>query len=242
MYTDSPEISDAFHIKTDFILFQKERLCFLLEKMIPKSFTKLLFLDSDLVFDNLNWYNDISEKLNNFNIVQPFSKGIWLDITYKHIVKERIPIILFLKFGNINRSGGIGGYHPGFAWAFNRSWYRKVGFFDYGITGSGDTLSVAAWLNVPFAPTYLQQALKPAFDEFNKLPKPKLANIRGTVYHLWHGIRENRKYLERHLILDGVSDVRDIVVLNKDGVFELTDSKINEKLEEYFISRHDDGF
>ena len=49
MYIDTPEIKDAFHYKTEFILFQKERLCYLLEKHIPKKYTKILFMDSDIL-------------------------------------------------------------------------------------------------------------------------------------------------------------------------------------------------
>ena len=60
MYRDTPEIKDAFHVKTNFILFQKERLCHLLEKRIPEKYSKLAFIDGDIVFENENWYNDLS--------------------------------------------------------------------------------------------------------------------------------------------------------------------------------------
>jgi hypothetical protein len=141
MYETTPEIADAFHLKTDFTLFQKERLCHLLEKRIPKIYSKLLFIDSDLLFENSNWYNDLSEKLDNFNIVQPFERGVWLDITYKESVKTRIPIVFYNKLGKIAMDGGIGGYHPGFAWGFQREWFNKVGFFQYAILGDGVQLS-----------------------------------------------------------------------------------------------------
>jgi hypothetical protein len=68
-------------------------------------------------------------------------------------------------------------FHPGFAWAFRRKWFRKVGFFEYGITGSGDTLSAAAWLDVKFPPTYLKPASRSLpFKEF-------LQNFRNLVSH-----------------------------------------------------------
>ena len=68
MYEKKPELSDVFYIKTDIILFQKERLCHLLEKKIPKQFTKLLFLDCDVIFDRKSWYNDISQMLDTYEI------------------------------------------------------------------------------------------------------------------------------------------------------------------------------
>ena len=241
MYEDTPEISDAFHFKTDFTLFQKERLCYLLEKKIPKSFTKLLFIDSDLIFDNLNWYNELSNKLETFNIVQPFSKGIWLDITYKEIVKERIPIIFYNKFGQINNSGGIGGYHPGFAWGFQRDWYNKVGFFQHAILGDGDTLSSITWLD--YKGHNLPNFIKSAMDDYKNSikEKPSMCFIEGMIYHLWHGDSKNRQYKSRRNILKSVKDIRDIIRIEKNGLIALKDDKFKRKIRNYFKNRDDDG-
>jgi hypothetical protein len=232
-----PEIKNAIHVSGKSYMFHKERLCRLIEKSVCWWYSKIMFLDADIVFANPNWYSDVSNLLNTHDVVQPFKRAVWLDITYKKSLMQLYTVADMKKEVLYNSN-----LHPGFAWAFRRSWYRKVGFFDYGITGSGDTLSVAAWLNIPFKPSYLQPALQPAFNEFNLMPKPRLTNALGTVYHLWHGTKDNRKYLQRHTILKDVEDVRDILVLNKDGVFELTNETVNEQLKEYFISRHDDGF
>jgi hypothetical protein len=70
---------------------------------------------------------------------------------------------------------------------------------------------------------------------------PKVSCATGTVYHLWHGTAKNRKYVDRHRILDGVRDVRSILEPNKDGVWELTDKVVEAKMREYFDSREDDG-
>ena len=63
----------------------------------------------------------------------------------------------------------------------------------------------------------------------------------GKVYHLWHGTHKNRKYVDRHAILDGIADVQRIVRPNWDGVFELNDKAVDAKLREYFTQREDDG-
>ena len=193
MYEDSPEIKDVIHIKTDFILFQKERLCHILEKHIPDTYTKLLFIDCDLVFDNLNWYNELSEKLNDFNIVQPFTKGVWLDITYKRIVKERMSMAFYQKFGLNKNAGNDGGYHPGFAWAFQRSWFRKVGFFQKALLGEGDILSSTSWLNKEYE---IKEYYKSSVQEFRDSIKeqPSICYLAGFIYHLWHGDNKNRQY------------------------------------------------
>lgn len=241
MYEDTFEIHDAFHLKTDFILFQKERMCHLLETMIPKSYSKLLFLDSDLLFENVNWYNELSTKLDDFNIVQPFSKGIWLDITYKEIVKERIPILFYNAFGTISMDGGIGGYHPGFAWAFQRKWFRKIGFFQYGILGDGDTLSSTVWLDYKdfrYSP-FIQTSIEEFKDSIKE--KPTLCFLQGVIYHLWHGDGKKRQYKSRREIFQSVRDVRDIIYVEKNGLFALKDNRFKAKIRKYFKNRDDDG-
>lgn len=236
-----PELYDAFHYKTDFILFQKERLCHLLEKHIPASYSKLLFMDSDLLFQNANWYNDLSEKLDSFEVVQPFSKGVWLDITYRHVVKERMPILFYNKLGKLSMEGGIGGYHPGFAWAFQRNWFRRVGFFQHSILGDGDTLSSTVWLDYPgfqYKP-FVQNAI----DAFRTSmgPKPSVCFLKGHLYHLWHGDASKRQYSSRREIFKKVKDVRDIVRVASNGLFELKDDSLKPKIARYFKNRDDDG-
>jgi hypothetical protein len=242
MYEETPELFDAIHVKTDFILFQKERLCYILEKHIPDTYTKLLFIDSDLIFENPNWYNEISDKLDRYDIVQPFSKGIWLDITYKKIVKERIPMVFYKKLGLITNEGGIGGYHPGFAWGFKRDWYRKVGFFNYGILGCGDTLSSTVFLNYThYTPVYY---IQPAYEEYKKLVKsnkPTVCYVNGNIYHLWHGDSKNRQYSTRREIFNNIKDIRDIITVDKTGLFKLKTDKYKKSIRKYFMNRFDDG-
>ena len=241
MYETTPEIADAIHLKTDFTMFQKERLCHILEKHIPKSFTKLLFIDSDLIFENPNWYNELSEKLNNFEVVQPFSKGIWLDITYKKIVKERIPIIFYNKMGKIEMSGGIGGYHPGFAWGFQRSWFKKVGFFQQAVLGDGDTISSTIWLD--YKDFEYRDFVKGAVADFKKSmgEKPSICFLKGALFHLWHGDQKKRQYKERRDIFKMIKDIRDVIRVADNGLYELTNESLKPKIRKYFADRDDDG-
>lgn len=232
-----PEIADAFHVRGSSVLFHKERLCQLLERRVPWRFSKLLFLDADIVFAKPTWYSDLSRALNHYEVVHPFSSACWLDATYKEVMDERLSVLFMDRKKPYNPA-----YHPGFGWAFRRSWFRRNGFFQYGITGSGDTLSAAAWLGTEFVSTYVKPALKPAYTEYKKSPKPTISCIEGTVYHLWHGSRKNRKYQERHVILDGVEDVRKILKENRDGIFEVSDNSVRGKLVMYFQERDDDGF
>jgi len=246
MYVNKPEINDAIHVKTDLILFQKERLCYILEKRIPSHFKKLLFIDTDLVFDNIDWYTDLSNKLDSVNIVQPFSIALWLDITYRKIVKQRISIVFSIKFGKMNGSGKLGGYHPGFAWGFQRDWYRKYGFFQYGLLGGGDTFSSTAWMNKihnKIFPEDKWEYILPALKEYFNLIKeaPSICYIKGNIYHLWHGDYKKRQYDTRQRIFKSLDDIRDILKVDKSGLFVLKDDSYKSEIIKYFKNRDDDG-
>jgi len=233
---DKPEIADAFHVKGQSVMFHKERMCQLMEKRIPWRYRKLLFLDADIVFANPAWYSDLSRRLDSYQVVHPFASACWLDITYKKVEDERLSVLYMDKAKLYNPV-----YHPGFGWAFQRSWFKRVGFYTYGVTGSGDTLSSAAWLGVEFVPSYLRDAFRSSYSEFKKLPRPTISCIEGTVYHLWHGTRKNRKYQERHTLLDGVEEIRAAIIENRDGVFEFKDPELQQKIRGYFDGRDDDG-
>ena len=230
------EIKDAFHVHGGSHMFHKENLCALLESKIPWWYSKVLFLDADVIFGNVDWYDEVSSALKDHDVVQPFASAVWLDITYTKIVQERASVLYMDKAKTFDHK-----FHPGFAWAFRRKWFRKVGFFEYGITGSGDTISAAVWLDVKFPEAYLKPALVPAYKEFCEKPKPRITCIQGSVYHLWHGTHKNRKYVDRHEILNGIRDVRTIMRPNWYGVMEFSVRGVSEKLRTYFVEREDDG-
>jgi len=233
---EEPEIADAFHVWAKNVLFNKEQLCRLLENRIPWRYSKVMFMDADLVFTSKTWYADTSKKLGTHQVVQPFSSAVWLDITYTKAMLERSSVVYMNRAKTYDHV-----YHPAFAWAFQRSWFKKYGFYEYGITGSGDTLSTAAWMGVEFPKGYLKPAFVRSFTEYRRMPKPTMSCTSGKVYHLWHGTHKNRKYVDRHQIVDGVADVQRIVRPNWSGVFELTDKAVADKLLEYFKEREDDG-
>jgi hypothetical protein len=233
-----PEIADAFHVKADSFMFHKERLCRLLEKKIPREFTKLAFLDADIVFSNPDWYKITSHFLERYDVVQPFEKCHWLDLTYSENTLTRETVLKMTdKVYNTK-------YHPGFAWCFRRDWYNKTGFFDWAVTGSGDALSCAAWLKKTFPPNFKScpSAIKHEFLKFYYNDSPRITFLRGfEVSHLYHGARVNRQYVSRHELLEVDERISQLVRLNSDGVYEWIDKdKWNPLFLKYFKSRNDD--
>jgi len=244
MYETTPDIKDAIHIKTDFILFQKERLCRILEKHIPKSFTKILFIDTDLVFDNPNWYNELSDSLNTFNVVQPFVKAYWLDITYRYFIRTLFSFVMpTCKKNNIKLGNNIHGkFHPGFAWAFQRKWYNDVGFYE-DILGGADTISVFIWLGLTISNDvviYQSDNIAKYKEKVSKNP-PMIGYINGSIYHLYHGNLEKRQYGSKHKIFKSVKNIYDVVKIDKNGLFKLKDDQYKSRIRKYFMNRDDDG-
>jgi hypothetical protein len=234
VYDGKPQICEAYHIYGKSVMFHKENLCRILETKIPPKYKKIVFLDADIIFDRSDWYLKTSIALDYFNIVQPFEKCYWLD-SKKRIMLERETVLkMTSKKWDYN-------YHPGFAWAFQREWYKKIGFFDYAVTGSGDTLSAIKWLNkeVPKNYTSLPYPLKNEFSKFC-LEKPTISFIPGIVRHLFHGSLKNRKYVERHEILNVKEDILDLIYKNSENLFQWKNPEMSIKLKNYFISRNDD--
>jgi hypothetical protein len=243
---NQPEVQEdknVFHVHSNSVMFHKERLCRLLEQKIPQTYTKLLFCDADIIFRNKNWYQEVSKILETHDIVHPFSEGVWKDLTYKQELLKR-------KTSLLSKGDFVDPmYHPGFVWGFRRDWYNKVGFFDYAITGSGDTLSCAGWMGRKFSEqskSYPRNALASRYNEFLiKIKKnvPRITYLEGVVEHLWHGSRQNRKYTERHQIIESIDGVDSILCVNEDGVFEFKEEVLelwNSYFTKYFEERNDD--
>ena len=235
---NKPEIPEAIHIECKSIMFQKERLCYVLEKHIPEKYIKILFLDCDIVFDNPNWYDDVSNLLETHNVVHPFTTANWLDITYTKIINKQDTILLNNKLP-LDLSG-IYDNHPGFGWAFQRNWFNQIGFFQYSIIGGGDRISFNGWLKISYNKSLYN------IEEYNKFfnyQKPLIAYINGNVYHLYHGSTKNRQYQERYEITKNLKNINDILIIEENKPFEFKPeySYLNDNIKEYLINRFDDN-
>jgi hypothetical protein len=233
---NEPEFTKAFHVRGTSPMFHKERLCRLLETRIPRRYTKIAFLDADILFPDDSWYEETSKLLNSHDVVHPFSTADWLDLTYKKAEFRRDSVV------KMPGPKWDFTFHPGFAWAFRRDWYRKVGFYDWAVSGSGDTLSSAHWLSKEFPSGFksLPRAMKESYADYCQTPRPRIAFRKGLVQHLYHGSRKNRQYAERHKLLDVDMDIRDMIRLNKDGVYEWKEPVWGELFHLYFKGRDDD--
>jgi hypothetical protein len=237
----NPTIEDAFHVYGSSYLFQKENLLRILETKIPEKYTKLLFLDSDIIFENPDWYNMLSVILDTHDVSHCFETANWLDITYRRSILEGKTLILSDNITNasiLDNNHAIK-YHSGFGWAFTRLWYNKVGYFDKAIIGSGDAFFVYGLFGIKFNNGENNNIYEKELDKWllKMKPLPTVSYLPVIVYHMFHGSLSNRNYVKRHLLLNNIEDA---IFKNQDGVFELTNQEYNKQLYEYFKDRKDD--
>ena len=238
-YPEIPNASNVFHVHSNSYMFHKERMCRILEQKLPKKFTKVVFMDADLIFSTNSWYSEMSKLLDTHDVVQGFDKCHWLDLSYTKVMLTRPNAVIMPDKYMIHT------YHPGFVWGFRRDWFKKHGFFDLCLSGSGDTLSVAAWLQKEVYPHFkaLPMSMRHAYETFKMMKHPRITYLKGIdVYHLYHGSRQNRQYVDRHKCLDIQQDIRNLIWINKDGMYEW---RMKDQWNPYFIgyfkSREDDG-
>lgn len=233
-----PEIPEAFHIVGNSVMFSKENLYRILETKIPLKYKKLAFLDTDILFSHPSWYSTASKLLDTHDVVQLFDKCHWLDSENKNTTLTR-KSVLYMTEPEYTWT-----YHPGFAWAMRRDWYNKIGFFDWAVSGSGDTLSTIGWLKKKFPKHFKScpKSIKNEFSKFYSKPSPRITFLKDIdVKHLYHGSRTNRQYVSRHEILDVPIDITKLIKLNTDGLYEWVEIfKWNPFFSNYFKNRNDD--
>jgi len=240
-----PKIKDAFHVYGYSYLFQKEHLLRLLEKRIPAKFTKLACLDADILFDNPDWYDMVSESLETTDIVQPFRRAYWLNLDYTKIQKKRASLRDFDPNIHSHFWATELGCHPGFGWCFKREWYNAIGLYDLAVIGSGDTVFGYALFGLDKLNVHNQEYkmyIKSLYKWWETQVKyTEFADLNSNLYHMYHGPLKNRQYYDRFDAFKSYKNIEDIISKNENQVYELKVPKLNQHMLNFFRTREDDG-
>jgi hypothetical protein len=134
---------NVLQVRTEHVMWQKERLLNVALSRLPKEVEKVAWLDCDILFSNADWAVQASKLLDCFPVVQLFDtvirlpKGkvsyldegeIWRSFAYVWHIR---PDLVFT--GDFHQHG-----HTGMAWAARRELLQDHGFYDACISGSGD--------------------------------------------------------------------------------------------------------
>lgn len=252
-----PESLDVVRVRTDAVLWQKERLLNLAASWVPEKYKYIAWLDCDIIFNNPTWVKDCCKALEKHQVVQVFESARRLD---RDGISDAEPIAY--SFGLIQhmlpQSLECGRYdvhgHTGYGWAMRRSLFEQVGLYESAISGSADHfMAHAIYDNYGFC---VENALKHDKtqiqhlyewgNKFYKLVEGSLGFVPGQIEHLWHGSVQDRRYfLRMHDITDlGYNPYVDIIApMGKplEWAPTMNNLELKDYFTNYFINRREDG-
>lgn len=227
------------------LLFQKEALMNAAARMVPEDIPFIAAVDADVRFDLPEWRDLAVAQLADTPAIQPFTGCIWTDETGRVERARRAAASAGLD------SNWIG--HPGFAWAFERSFFDEVGLYPWAVTGSGDTALTVGLMDLEIETFQIcRNAVgQQNFDLFREwkdraqswLAGRGVGHIDGDVWHEWHGAWDDRQYAPRHELMARI-DVLNDCRMTQAGWIEWTDKappQVSVAMANYFRSRKEDG-
>ena len=249
--------ADLLQMRARDVLWQKERLLNLAEKLLPPSARYVIWLDADVLFENSDWIGQTVKVLQKNPICQPFARCVRLhrnqfepDATNREIW----PSFAFVH--NTNRELAASDNfdlhgHTGFAWAARREIFGELGLYDRAIAGTADHLmahaAVGAIKHDCIKRAFLSEAIKTNFarwgTEFARLVNGQVGFVPGELRHLWHGELKNRRYLDRTRELSKLNfDPLIDLVTNENGLFEFAATRDDLRIwmRDYFSRRLED--
>lgn len=255
-------------VRSNSVLWHKEQLLNVAIGYLPGDCDKICWLDCDLVFENDNWVNELSAKLDGpFIFIQPFETITNLNedhtigystVSYTKAISDN------LKKSNKKKIKGT----VGFGWAAKLDFIKALGgFYPYNIIGGGDNfvqmiLKAANYINNRSIEDLLKNKELSRFNNIHKkhfisylktlstlnvkfINPSRISFINGNVFHLWHGNTRDRQYTSRHDILKNhLFDPIEHISFNSDNCMEWSKcapKKLQTAIKEYFRARNEDG-
>lgn len=185
-----------------------------------ETITKLCFLDADCSFADQSWAPQVSEALDDLDIISPHSCAYYAesvpDMTYG--LMRTVGYQIEQAKGKDAASYG----HPGMAVAMTRQFYQSLGRLPYVSVGSGDTYMwyrIAGRKLFPCQPS--QIAYQPTILESKGMrPRPRMGCAGQVLCHHDHGsIKATRIYLERWIAFNAaIQRPETDHIINEDGM------------------------
>jgi hypothetical protein len=238
-------------------MWHKERLLNLTIDRVPDRYTKIAWVDADVLFTNPHWIVEASDRLGDVPVVQPFSHAIRLrprETTYYGsgersrgfcFTRSALPALSRLRYH-------IHG-HTGFAWAANRELLSDIGLYDAAIGGSADHLMAHAF-GGDFGTSCLQTVFDGSSGFLNHFRRwaeaawdgvrGRLGCVGGAALHLWHGETANRGYVRRYRRLNRLGfDPERHLRIDAAGTWAWSDEGrfLSHWATDYFQARREDS-
>jgi len=248
------------------VLWQKERLLNVALRALPSECTKVVWLDCDVVFGEDGWVEEVSRLLDEFVLVQPYSRVHHLPADLPlHQASPAAAEFSRSSTASLVASGISARaclsrppetpYQErnsnGYAWAARRELLGQHSFYDARIVGGGDRAMAAAAYGIFDEMMWLQSMNERQEKYYLAWAKPYFESVGGAVsvadynlFHLWHGEMRDRRYGERHEGLGRFQfDPYEDIAIDENGSWRWASDKpqMHHYVREYFASRREDG-
>jgi hypothetical protein len=262
-----PEDADVLvQLHGNDVMWQKERLLNIALGASPSECRKVVWIDCDVIAGSADWPERLSRALDEFPVVQPFSRVAYLardaelqddgsagEVEFcrpsaAHLTENGRPAADSLT--HLGRSIEQCGSR-GMVWAGRRELLDRHGFYDASIVGNGD-LAIACAAYGCFDVVIEQQGMndrqrahylawaQPFFQDV----RAAVTSVDSPLWHLWHGVIANRRYHER------LKDVQPFqfdpfcdIALADNQVWRWSSDKplLHQYVKDYFAARKEDG-
>jgi hypothetical protein len=251
----APQVADPgdpnhMIVRCDSEVWLKEAMINEAVRRIPCDARYVMWQDADISFLREDWAIETLQALQHYKVVQPFSHAVDLGPDGE-MIESHHGFAYEYERGSQPMDARYPFMHPGFAWAWRReAWDRVGGMIDRALCGAGDhhmalALVGQAEKSLPAGihPNYAKMVL-----DWQRAAEAHvgrdIGHIPGTILHHFHGWKPDRQYQSRWSILtseayDPQSDVR----LDSQGMLRLAGGKtgLRDKLRAYFRTRMEDG-
>lgn len=223
-------------------LWQKERCFNIALEHLDNKYDKIVWLDTDIIFHNINWIYDLEKKLDDFCFVQPFEsvfekKGNNKRLNCESYAKKIHDKIFLGK--KIKEEFALG-----LTWGIRRDALEPYGFFDKHILGANDNLQVCFYTGdyhnsyILRLPTRLKEDYVRYLSGMKNYKNKSIGYCKGAIEHLYHGDIKERGYAEREVLLLKENFDPSNLKIGSNGLYELDNKDMLKKIKTYFLDRH----
>jgi hypothetical protein len=249
-----PSTSRTIQLVGGDAVWQKERLINVALERIPKHYTKIAWVDADILFENKLWLSEASALLEIHNVVQLCERIIRLPIG-RHQYSGHGEVwetfgSIYQKEPNLLLQGNFGLHgHTGAGWAARRSMFDGIGLYDYCVAGGADHLMAHAFCGdwesecvskmLSDGSQWHLHATEWAEQVYSRA-RARVGVVKGSALHLWHGNLATRQHVHRFTALHAHNyDPSVDVTIGADGLLYWTNGKtsLHSDLAAYIDSR-----
>jgi hypothetical protein len=180
----------------------------------------LMWIDGDLIYDNLSWLDNIDDVVKGNDFVQLFENINYLNeneqIThcYKSIGFKLKNDLKPMSSSKISKFENKSDFKPGGAWLGRFSILKEKKLFEKMYVGGGDVIFLYGinGVNEGFTLTKVKESNEEIYNEavnwINSFGRYNIGYLKETISHLYHGEMSSRNYTGRYKRLSKFLDTK----------------------------------